>query len=207
MSLDGKIATSQGDSQLSSPEDLKRVHKLRASVDGIMVGIGTVLADNPKLTVKLATGPNPRRIVVDSQARTPLNSYVVKTASLTPTIIAVTSGALRRRVKALEEVGVIVLTCGNGSRVSLPLLLRRLRALGIRKILLEGGGTLNWSMLREGMVDEVSVAISPRVLGGADAVSLAEGVGVARIRDAVSLLLVSVKNYGNNTVLRYKVAG
>ena len=207
MSLDGKIATSTGDSRLSSPEDLKRVHRLRASVDGIMVGIGTMLADDPKLTVKLARGRNSQRIIVDRDARTPPEAQVVKTASQIPTIIAVRSKAPRRRVKLLEEAGVKILKCGNGPMVSLPLLMRRLLAMGIAKILLEGGGILNWSMLRHGLVDEVCIAVSPRILGGADAVTLAEGSGVARIEDAIRLRLVSIRAYGGDTVLRYKVLG
>ncbi len=207
MSLDGKIATSQGDSRLSSPEDLKRVHRLRASVDGVMVGIGTLLADDPKLTVKLVPGCNPKRIIVDSKARTPLKARVVKTASHTATIIAVTSRAPRRKVKALENAGATILTCGNSSQVSLPILLGRLRAIRIERILLEGGGSLNWSMLSQGLVDEVSVAISPQILGGADAVTLAEGSGVATTKSAIRLRPVSVKTYGSDTVLRYKVLG
>lgn len=205
MSLDGKIATSRGDSRLSSPEDLRRVHILRASVDAIMIGLGTLLADDPKLTVKLVKAANPVRVIVDSKARTPLNAFVVKTASQTQTIVAVTSRAPRRKVGLLQKAGVTILTCGNGSRVFLPLLLRSLWERGIRRILLEGGGTLNWSMLSEGFVDEVSVAISPRILGGADAVTLADGRGVKQVEDALTLRLVSTKAYGSDTVLRYRV--
>lgn len=205
MSLDGKIATSRGDSSLSSPEDLKRVHRLRTSADGIMVGVGTLLADDPKLTVKLVQGRNPRRIIVDSRARTPLNAEVVRTASQTPTLIAVTSRAPWHRVRALEDAGVTVLRCGNGSLVSLRLLLPRLRTMGMRRILLEGGGILNWSMLSQGLVDEVSVAISPRILGGTEAITLVEGTGVAATKDAVRLRLLAIKNYGSDTVLRYRV--
>lgn len=205
MSLDGKIATSGGESRLSSPEDLKRVHRLRAAVDGIMVGLGTLLADDPKLTVKLVSGRNPRRIIVDSKARTPLDAYVIRTASQTTTIIAVTSKAPKRRIERLEKAGAVVLKCGTGSWVSLSLLLRRLRAMGSEKILLEGGGTLNWNMLSQGLVDEVSVAISPRILGGTGAVTLAEGVGVPRIKDAVRLCLMSARKYGSDLVVHYKV--
>src|SRR2546421_9187874 len=91
MSLDGKIATYTGDSRMSSPADLGRVHRLRASVDGIMVGMRTLLRDDPKLTVKLARGRKRHRIIVDSTAQTPLTSYVVRTARESPTIVAVTS--------------------------------------------------------------------------------------------------------------------
>lgn len=207
MSLDGKIATFRRESDLSSPEDLKRVHRLRATVDGIMVGVGTLLADNPKLTTRLVKGRNPKRIIVDSTARTPLDTYLVKSARETPTIVATTSRAPASRVERLQEAGVTVLKCGIGPRVSLRLLLSRLRQRGVRKLLLEGGGTLNWSMLSQGLVDEVSVAISPRILGGAKAVALVGGEGVGRTRDAVKLRLAGVKRYGSDLILTYRVLG
>jgi 2,5-diamino-6-(ribosylamino)-4(3H)-pyrimidinone 5'-phosphate reductase len=205
MSLDGRISTFAGESKLSSPEDLKRVHRLRGMVDGIMVGVGTLLADNPKLTVRLVKADNPKRIVVDSRARTPLNTFVVKSAGQTPTIVATTYRAPMARVEGLRKAGVTVLRCGRGPQVSLPLLLARLRKMGVRKLLLEGGGTLNWGMLDQGLVDQVSVAISPRILGGTKSVTLAEGEGVGRIRDAVRLRLESVKRYGSQLVVTYRV--
>ncbi len=207
MSLDGKIATFTGDSKLSSPEDLKRVHMLRASVDGIMVGERTLRVDDPKLAVKLVRGRNPQRIIVDSLARTPLSARVVKTARQTPTLIAVTTQAPKQRVDALESAGVTILRCGNSRLVSLTLLLRKLRTMGLRRILVEGGGALNWSMLSKGLVDEVSVAVSPRILGGRDAVSLVEGRGVMTTAAGFRLRLVSARRYGVDLVLRYKVLG
>jgi 2,5-diamino-6-(ribosylamino)-4(3H)-pyrimidinone 5'-phosphate reductase len=205
ISLDGKIATFTGDSRMSSPADMKRVRRLRASVDAIMVGLRTLLVDNPKLTVKFYKGRMPYRIIVDSRARTPLSSYVVRTAKNIPTIIAVTSAAPKRRIQTLQEKGVTVLVCGKGPRVSPKALLKRLRTLGIRKILLEGGGILNWSMLSNGLVNEVSVAITPRILGGADAVSLVEGKGSALVRDGVKLKLLNASRYGPDLVARYRV--
>jgi len=207
MSLDGKIATYTGDSRMSSPADLRRVHRLRASVDGIMVGMRTLLRDNPKLTVKSARGRKPHRILVDSHAQTPLTSYVVRTAKEIPTIVAVTSRAPKNRIEILEQTGVKVFVCGKGPLVSVEILLRRLRKLGLRKILLEGGGALNWSMLSSGLVDEVSVAITPRILGGEKAVSLVEGKGSPVVRDGVKLKLLNTAKYGPDLVVRYKVFG
>src|SRR2546428_9412359 len=106
MSLDGKIATYTGDSRVSSPSDLRRVHRLRASVDGIMVGMRTLLRDDPKLTVKFARGRKPHRIIVDSNAQTPLSSYVVRTAREIPTIVAVTSRAPKNRIEILATRSV-----------------------------------------------------------------------------------------------------
>jgi len=205
MSLDGKIATPTGDSRMSSAADMRRVHRLRASVDAIVVGLRTLLVDDPKLTVKFVEGYKPYRIIVDSHARTPLVSYVVRTARDVPTIIAVTSTAQRKRIEALRERGVTVLVCGKGPQVSLTFLLRRVRMLGIRRMLLEGGGTLNWSMVSNGLVDEISVAITPRILGGTGAISLVGGTGAPRVRDGVKLKLLSSARYGPDLVVRYKV--
>lgn len=205
MSLDGKISTYTRDSRMSSPADMRRVHHLRASVDAIMVGLRTLLADDPKLTVKFASGRNPHRIIVDSMARTPLSSYVVRTARNIPTTIATTSKAPKKKANALRAKGVNILTCGTGPLVSVRLLLRKLRTLGIRRLLLEGGGTLNWSMLSNGLVDEISVAITPRILGGEHAVSLVGGRGVPMVDEAVKLKLVSTSRYGPDLVVRYKV--
>jgi 2,5-diamino-6-(ribosylamino)-4(3H)-pyrimidinone 5'-phosphate reductase len=205
MSLDGKIATFTGDSRMSSPADIRRVHRLRASVDAIMVGLRTLLRDDPKLTVKFFKSHNPSRIIVDSNALSPHNSYVVRTAREIPTIIAVTSKAPQKRIEALKKKGVRVITCGSGPLVSLRVLLRRLRKLGIRRLLLEGGGTLNWSMLSKRLVDEISVAVTPRILGGSEATSLVEGRGNALVRDGVQLKLLSYRRYGPDLVVRYKV--
>ena len=205
MSLDGKIATYTGDSRMSSPADLRRVHRMRASVDGIMVGVRTLLRDDPKLTVKFAKDHKPHRIIVDSNARTPLNSFVVRTAREIPTIIAVTSRAETKRINTLRDRGVTVLVCGSGPLVSPKILLKNLRRLGMRRILLEGGGILNWSMLADGLVDEISVAITPRILGGADAVSLVEGKGSPLVKDGVKLKLLNTAKYGPDLVVRYKV--
>jgi len=204
-SLDGKIATYTGDSRMSSPADLRRVHRLRASVDGIMVGVRTLLRDDPKLTVKFARGLKPHRIIVDSTAQTPLTSFVVRTAKEFATIVAVTSRVPKNRIEILERRGVKVLVCGKGRLVSTKILLRTLRKLGIRKILLEGGGALNWSMLSSGLVDEISVAITPRILGGEKAVTLVEGKGIPLVKDGVKLKLLNTAKYGPDLVVRYKV--
>ncbi len=178
---------------------------MRASVNGIMVGMRTLLRDNPKLTVKFAKDRRPYRIIVDSNAQTPLTSYVVKTAREIPTIVAVTSRAPKNRIEILERRGVKVFVCGEGRLVSVKILLQILRKLGIRKILLEGGGALNWSMLSSGLVDEVSVAITPRILGGEKAVTLVEGKGTPLVKDGVKLKLLNAVKYGPDLVVRYKV--
>ncbi len=178
---------------------------MRASVDGIMIGMRTLLRDDPKLTVKFAKDRKPHRIIVDSNAQTPITSYVVRTAKGISTIVAVTSRASRRKIEILERKGVKVFVCGRGPLVSVKILLQTLRKLGMRKILLEGGGALNWSMLSSGLVDEVSVAITPRILGGEKAVSLVEGKGSPLVRDGVKLKLLNTAKYGPDLIVRYKV--
>jgi riboflavin-specific deaminase-like protein len=170
-----------------------------------MVGLRTILVDDPKLTVRFQHRHKLQRIILDSKARTPLDAYVIRTALETPTIIAITSQAAARRVTALRNAGVTVLKCGAGPLVSLPILLRRLKRIGIRRVLVEGGGRLNWSILSRGLVDEISVAISPTILGGASAVTLVEGEGFESIGKAVRLRLLDAKMHGRDLVLHYKV--
>ena len=207
MSLDGKIATRTGESKLSSKRDLRRVHRLRSQVDGIIVGLGTILVDDPKLTVKYFRNRKPTRIIVDSHANTPPESYVIRTAKTIPTIIAVTSKAPVLRRERLARAGVRILVCGNGSLVSLRRLMQSLYRDGFRKLLLEGGGTLNWGMLSDRLVDHISVAVSPRVLGGIDAITLVDGEGFSRIKDTVRLRLVKVSRNRSEVVLSYDVLG
>ena len=113
MTVDGKIATSSGDSKISSREDLVRVHKLRASVDAIVVGISTILADNPQLTVRLVKGKNPARVIVDSRGRIPLDSQIMRTASSIKTIVAVTDQAPEEKIIKLRDMRAQVLEIGR----------------------------------------------------------------------------------------------
>ncbi|ENN96342.1 5-amino-6-(5-phosphoribosylamino)uracil reductase [Methanocaldococcus villosus KIN24-T80] len=203
MSLDGKLATVTGDSRISCEEDLIRVHKIRAKVDAIMVGIGTVLKDDPRLTVhKIKADKNPIRIVVDSKLRIPLNARVLNNEA--KTIIATTEKADKEKMKLLKERGVEVIVCGR-DKVDLKELMKILYNKGIRSILLEGGGTLNWGMFKEGLVDEVSVYIAPMIFGGKDAVSYVDGEGFKTVEEAVKLKLKKFYRLGEGIVLEYVV--
>lgn len=170
-----------------------------------MIGLRTLLRDDPKLTVKFFHGTNPIRVIVDSSARTPLDSYVVRTAKKTPTIIAVTSSAATKKIDQLQRRGVRILACGTGPRVPLKLLLKRLKSLGIHRLLLEGGGELNWSMLSNGLVDEISVAIAPKILGGTQATSVVAGRGVALVKDGIRLKLIGATRCGPDLIVKYSV--
>ncbi len=203
MSLDGKIATRGGDSAFSDEEDWKRVHKLRSQVDAIMVGINTILLDDSKLTSK--EGRSPIRVVVDSKARTPPNARVITVRPEIETIIAVTGRAPPENIANLQKKGVKIMICGDGEKVDLEILMEKLYERGIRNLLLEGGGNLNWGMLSKGLVDEIRIAIAPVIVGGKKATTLVEGEGYTKVSEGVKLEQVNSEQVGKCIVLTYKV--
>ncbi|NPA61968.1 MAG: 2,5-diamino-6-(ribosylamino)-4(3H)-pyrimidinone 5'-phosphate reductase [Methanococci archaeon] len=206
ITLDGKLATVNNDSRISCEEDLIRVHKIRAKVDGIMVGIGTVLKDDPRLTVhKIKSDRNPVRIVVDSKLRVPLTARVLNNDA--KTIIATTEDLneeKQKKIKILKEKGIDIVMCGEG-KVDLKKLMEILYKKGIKTILLEGGGTLNWGMFKEGLVDEVSVYIAPKIFGGKDAPTYVDGEGFKSEEESVKLELKNFYRLGEGIVLEFKV--
>ncbi len=200
-SLDGKIATVSGESQWISGEKSRAfTHHLRDISDGIMVGVGTVLADNPSLTTRLENGKNPVRIVIDSRARTPLDAKIL-TDKLTETIIAVTANAPAEKISALENAGAKIIVAGDGERVDLKILMAELAKLEITSILLEGGGTLNFSMIRAGLVDKVYAFIAPKILGGKNALTPVEGAGFEKLLDAVILTNLQAEKIGDDILI------
>lgn len=204
MTLDGKIATKTGSSEISGREDLIRVHNLRKEMDAIMVGINTLLADDPRLTVhKIDAEPedNPVRIVVDSYARTPLNFRILNDDA--PTIIAAAENADPKKVEDLKKKAT-VLKCGK-NRVDLKLLLEELSRIGINTLMLEGGSTLNYSMLENGLVDEVRVCIAPMIVGGAQSKTLVGGEGIDQMKDAIKLKLIKSYSLGHDLILEYNL--
>ncbi len=203
MTIDGKIATKKGDSKISSKDDLVRVHKIRASVDAIMIGINTVLIDDPSLKVKYCEGKNPIRIVIDSKAKTPIKSRIISDKDA-PTIIAVTKRAPIDRINELKEAGAKVIVCGEGENVDLTILLKSLKDMGIKKVLIEGGGNVNWSIISQGLFDELQVTIGPFIVGGKDAITLVEGNGVEKMEEGIKVKLHKVEQHGDEVVLIYK---
>lgn len=209
MTVDGKIATTSGDSAISSTDDLIRVHKLRASADGIIVGISTVLADNPRLTVRLAgkrvKRKDPARIVIDSTGKIPLDSRILLTASRIKTIVAVTKLAHIDTLRKIKKTGAIVIVSGRQT-VNLKKVFSIIKQMGIRKILVEGGGEINWSLLRLGIVNELIVTIAPKIVGGRQATTLVEGEGYRRISRGIKLHLKQAQIQNNGElVLHYKL--
>ncbi len=202
MTLDGKISTVRGDSKISCEEDLDRVHRLRAEVDAIMVGKGTVLADDPRLTVRRAEGGNPTRIVLDSEAEISPEADVLDDSA--ETIVAVSEMAGSNEIDRLRNSDAQVIVSGE-EEVDPERLLKKLRERGIEKLLLEGGSELNWSMLSRRLVDEVRIAVSPVIVGGEGAKTLVGGEGVQRISHGVGLNLVKTEKVGRDLLLIYEV--
>jgi len=208
MTVDGKIATICGNAKISSRQDLRRVHKLRASVDGILVGISTVIVDDPLLTVRLIKRKeqeDPARIIVDSEGRIPINSKILRTASRVTTIIVVSERASTYNIQKIRSMGAITITAGKRS-VNLREAILLLEKMGFRKILAEGGGELNWSLFKLGIVEELIVTISPKLVGGRSATTLVEGEGYKKISEAINLKLNKVVQQDDGElVLFYKV--
>ena len=199
--LDGRIATRSGDSAISSGCDLARVHRLRATHDAVLVGVGTVLADDPLLTVRHVSGPNPARVVLDPAGRTPSGSRLLATCDQITTLVVLTDRAGRDNKERLEAAGATVVQ-EAGERIPLGRILERLYRLGIRTLLVEGGGRTIWGFVAEGLFDEMVLTISPRIAGGGGT-NLVGGEGFARIADGPELELASLLRQGNEAVLRY----
>ena len=214
MTLDGKIATKTGSSEISGPEDLERVHEIRKKADGIMVGIGTVLADDPRLTVHKipsSKSDNPIRVVVDNKARTPIDFRILNDDA--DTIIAVGSicdennpqsdaDAVSRAKAISQKVDVFY---SSKTPVDLVEFMDYLYSKGIKTLMLEGGATLNFSMIRENLIDEVRICIAPMIAGGRDAKTFFDGEGFDYMKDAVKLELIKSYSCGKDFVMEYKV--
>ena len=195
MTLDGKIAAVTGDSKWITGEAARRqVHGLRRRYAAILVGIGTVIADDPMLNCRIAEGADPVRVVCDSSLRIPAESKLVRTAREIPTIVACTRAGAENQAKAdrLREAGIGLIVT-DGSRVDLRQLMAALGERKLDSVLLEGGGTLNAAALEAGIVNRVYAYIAPKLIGGRDAPSPIRGAGIPNMADAVTLERVSVQ--------------
>ena len=205
MTIDGKIASKKGDPELSDEADWREVHKLRTEVDAIMVGKGTILKDNPKLHIKYYEHDGYWRIVADSHLSIPIDSKVIKfQPNLYPTIICTVENVSKERLNEFTAKGIKVVSAGKGNQVNVIELMPLLYEIGIRSILLEGGGTLNWSFIKNDLVDEIRLTIAPWIIGGRDATSLVEGIGFNKMDEAPRFKLINVHNRENYVVLKYK---
>lgn len=207
MSLDGKIACATGDSKWVTGETARNhVHQLRKQYMGIMVGIGTVLADDPMLNCRVAEGADPVRIVCDSHLRIPQECQLVRTAHEIPTIVACTENTFESpgqqdRIRSLRDAGVQIIPTSGAHGVNLRALMKELGAKKIDSVLLEGGGTLNSSALSEGIVSKVCAYISGRLIGGMDAPTPVSGVGANRMSEAVHLKDMRIEYLGEDFLI------
>lgn len=207
MSLDGKIATCRGESRWITGEKARAfAHRLRAEHDAVLTGVGTVLADDPELTVRLVRGRTPLRVVADSQARTPPTARLLR-ADVRPPIIAVSLRAPAARVRELERAGATIwrLPTRRG-RVDLEALLRTLAREGANYVLVESGGTLAAAAIEHGLVDRVYYFVAPLLIGGAMAPTPFEGRGAARLAKAWRLGELRVRRLGGDVLLTADLA-
>lgn len=186
--LDGRLATRGGSSQwIGGPESLRFAHELRAAHGAIMVGVGTVLADDPRLTVRLAPGADPLRVVVDGALRTPPGAAVLRDGAARGTLLACREGADPGRVDALRALGaeVLPLPAGPAGGVDLAALLARLGARGVPSVMVEGGARLITSLLRARLADRLALCLAPKILG--EGISAVGDLGLDRLAEAYNL--------------------
>ncbi len=207
MTLDGKIATSSGHARwVTGPAARLHVHTLRAAADAILVGVGTVLADDPQLTARPAgdapAARQPWRVVVDSACRTPPSARVLSDGFVARTIIATTEQAPAGRLAAIRATGAEVLQLpATAGRVDLAALAEVLASRGIINILAEAGGTLTAALFAARLVDKVYAFVAPKVVGGAAAPTPVGGAGIATMDAALPLRLAKVQRLGDDVLI------
>ncbi|HSB71715.1 MAG TPA: bifunctional diaminohydroxyphosphoribosylaminopyrimidine deaminase/5-amino-6-(5-phosphoribosylamino)uracil reductase RibD [Candidatus Methylomirabilis sp.] len=204
-SLDGKIATRTGESRWITGEAARhRVHQLRNEVDAVLVGIGTVLRDDPLLNTRLGIPDqrDPARVIVDNLARLPLRAKVVNRASTAPTLLAVSQTAPRARLEALEREGIqVIVVDGSPRRVSLGPLMDALGKLGFLSVMIEGGAEINASALREGVVNKVLLFLAPILIGGKSAPTAVGGEGIESLGQATRLQDVRIERFDDDILV------
>jgi len=203
ITLDGKLATRTGDSKLSSRADKNRVHKLRSKVDAILIGKNTAKLDDPLLSVHRVKKKNPIRVILDSNATIKNNSRILRTSSKIPTIIAVGQISNKKNLRRLEKFPVQIIICGK-QRINVKKLISLLGKQGIKKILVEGGGEANWSFVKENLVDEAIITITPYLVGGITATTLVDGDGFSSIMESIKLKLKNITKIKNEVILHYE---
>ncbi|PSP60339.1 2,5-diamino-6-(ribosylamino)-4(3H)-pyrimidinone 5'-phosphate reductase [Halobacteriales archaeon QH_7_66_37] len=211
MSADGKLSTRERRQvDISGPADFERVDELRAESDAVMVGVGTVVADDPSLTVdgeerrerrrEAGRTEQPARVVADSRIRTPPDAAVLDDAA--ESYLLVSETAPTDFVQQMEEEGATVITAGE-NRVDLPAALEQLESHGVDQLLVEGGGEIIYSLFESDLVDRLSVFVGPVVIGGRDAPTLADGDGF--VDEFPALRLAVVRRIDDGVLLVYEV--
>lgn len=205
MTIDGKIASKSGDPELSDEEDWREVHKLRTEVEAIMVGKGTIIKDNPKLHIKYYKHQGYYRIVMDSKLSIPIDSKVINYEPvLYPTLICCVETIDKKKESLFKKNNITLIKAGSEERVDIRKALKKLYKMGIKSILLEGGGNLNWSFLKGDLIDEIRLTIAPWMVGGREAISLVEGEGYNKMNSAQRFNLIRIQNRNNYVILHYR---
>jgi len=209
VTLDGKLTIGKGVSskilmRYMSPESEKMLHQTRAEYDAIMVGSSTIKTDNSSLTVRLVKGKNPLRIIPSSMADLPLDRAVFDTTNAS-TVLAVSEKAPEERLALFREKGVQIVVAGK-EKIDFPLLMDILvEKYGVKKLIIEGGSTLNWLMLHNHLVSEIRIIHMPFIVGGTDTPSLVGGERLYSENEMISLSLKKTSMYGTNLVTEYDV--
>jgi len=205
MTLDGWTATSTGHSRWVTNERSRDwVHRLRSQVDGILVGVGTVMADDPLLNTRLkkGRGKDPVRIIVDTHLSIPPSARVLGHAQGSETLIAVGEGVGSRRLRRIERKGISFLRCPEKEgRIDLKVLMQKLGTRSITSVLLEGGATLMGAMIRERLVDKFCVFKAPRILGGSDGRPMALGKGPSSMDQSIPLKDIRIRRFGEDLLI------
>ena len=200
-SADGKIALPDNRQiRISSPEDFDRVMRLREECDAVLVGIETVLTDNPKLNVKYDTPKQPMKVVLDTKLRIPEDAEVFKGG----TKVYVLTGKDVERIINKKNVEILRCNLNRDGLIDLKEGMKLLRERGIKKLLVEGGGTVIWNFLKEGNFDEFNIYIAPIIIGGANTPTIANGEGAKNDDEIIKLRLKEVKKLGDGLLIRYE---
>jgi len=206
VTIDGKLTLAKGVSskeimKLMDDEANRYLHQIRAECDGIMVGANTVRIDNPNLTVRYVDGENPIRVIPTSTGDIPLNSNVLNT-DVAPTVIAVSERAPEEKIEAFKERGAKVIVAGR-EKVDFVELLKKLKEMGIEKLMVEGGSSVNWELIKNDLVDEIRLIHLPVVVGGDDVPSLTSGEGFKTLEAVKRFRIKRIFQCGNQVITEY----
>jgi len=204
MTLDGKIATSTGDSRwISSADSRQYVHQLRNFTDAIMIGIGTVLKDDPLLNTRLDISDkrDPIRVIIDSKLDLPLESQIVKTASKQPTIVFCNHQADAEKKELLIKNAIEIIAIEGGDILPLEEVLRCLGKMGIMTLLVEGGGEINGYLMAKGLIDKLYWFIAPKLVGGRQAPTPVGGIGIPVLKEALRVKSMEISRLGEDILI------
>lgn len=205
ITADGKIAAVTGDAKwITNEKSRAHSHETRKRVSAILVGVNTVIADDPMLNCRAENPSNPARVICDSNLRIPLNSQIIKTAKEIPTYIAAVCGDTKKEKEIKESGAHIIRTAERDTKIDLTDLMKKLGEMGLDSVLIEGGGEIHASALRAGIVNKVQLYIAPKILGG-DSKNAVASIGAAKADDAVMLKNPVISRFDDDILIEYEV--